>query len=55
VRRAALLGLLSLAASGARVKCWSTLVADTDQLGLGGTSVKGTSWPSVDLGTRPVR
>lgn len=39
-----------------QVKCWSSSPSTTGyDRGLGGTIVTATSWPSVDLGTRPAR
>jgi hypothetical protein len=37
------------------VKCWDAVsqTPSVDDLGVGGTLVTETSWPSVDLGTRP--
>jgi hypothetical protein len=38
-----------------QVKCWSWTSDGAYDRGLGGTIATDTSWPSVDLGTRPAR
>jgi hypothetical protein len=37
------------------VKCWGSSTDGMHHVGLGGTIVTETSWPSVDLGARPAR